>query len=282
MSLATFSRSFNLALDRQLKTKIRAALRVNANPYLKELLDHVVKMIMAGGKRLRPYLVTLGFRAADGKDEEKCLRVATGYELFHFFALVHDDIVDHARERHGVETLNHLFGDSQAILVGDILLPWALELLELSSTKTLAKKMMDEVLIGQVLDVRLMEKKKREINKEELLEVIKLKTASYSFIRPLQIGAALRARDQKFEEFAQTFGEALGIAFQMQDDWLDKEEDKKEGKPTFFTCGYQAEGLKMMNEHFDLSENILEKHEMSDRLKKDFSDLVRFIRERRK
>jgi len=282
MTLATYSRNFNLALDKHLKTKIRAALRVNQSPYLEKLLDHTVKVIMAGGKRLRPYLVTLGFQALEGENQAKCLRVAIGYELFHFFALVHDDIVDHASERHTVSTLNHLFGDSQAILVGDLIFPWALELLELSATKSLVRKMMDEVLIGQVLDLRLAEKKQAEITKEELLEVMRLKTASYSFIRPLQIGAALRARDKGFEDFAKEFGEALGIAFQLQDDWLDREEDEKEAKPTIFTCGYESEGLKMMNEHFGLAEKKLENLRASDRIKKDFLDLVRFIRERRK
>mgnify|MGYP001582859899 CR=1 FL=1 len=282
MTLASFSRVFNLALDKYLKGKIRGALRINNSQYLRDLLDQAHKVIMAGGKRLRPCLVTLGYRATEGEDEEKCLRVAIGYELFHFFALVHDDIIDHAKERHSVSTIHHLFGESQAILVGDILLPWALEQLELSSIKTLVRKMMDEVLIGQILDVRLMEKKKDEITKEELLEVMRLKTASYSFIRPLQIGAKLSRRSLEFEKFAQEFGEALGIAFQLQDDWLDKEEDKREGKPTFFTCGFDTDGLKMMNEHFVLAEKKLESFERRTNLKKDFLDLVRFIRERRK
>jgi geranylgeranyl diphosphate synthase type I len=183
------------------------------------------------------------------QEDEGALRLLVALELFHLFCLVHDDIIDKGAERHSIPTVHrfvaaeldkvdHLcdsawhnhehIGNAQAILLGDMLFAWSQEVFHNSrdfSCGTLHEArryfnfMIDEVVIGEMLDVDMMTR--HATSKDAIYQKMLLKTASYTFIRPLQIGAALAGCGEQCEQFCHDLGLALGLAFQIQDDLLD-------------------------------------------------------------
>jgi geranylgeranyl diphosphate synthase type I len=165
-------------------------------------------------------------------------------ELFHIFCLIHDDIIDNGTERHGMPTAQcrvaallreegrtqdaERIGQAQALLLGDMLFAWAQEAFHANrdfddSTRGAAARyfgrMIDEVVIGEMLDVDMTSSPTTTFS--AIQQKMLLKTASYTFIRPLQIGAALAGRGTQAEKFCHDFGLAVGVAFQIQDDLLD-------------------------------------------------------------
>lgn len=128
----------------------------------------------------------------------------------------------------------------QAILVGDLVFSWAVEAMckarmvegaDAALVSDRFHQMVDEVVVGQMIDVDLMT---RDQTSHAVLErKMLLKTASYTFIRPMQIGIALAGGDGKLEAFADRFGKAIGIAYQIQDDYLDIAGFDGEKKPSF-------------------------------------------------
>jgi geranylgeranyl diphosphate synthase type I len=146
-------------------------------------------------------------------------------------------------ERHGVPTTHRVYGDGQAILLGDLLFNWAYELIAPTEARDVFTKMVDEVILGQMLDVDAVNRKK--VSDRFLEDKMRLKTASYTFIRPLQFGAALAGKRSLFD-WCERFGLPLGLAFQIQDDLLDLTaststlgksafNDIREGQKTVFT-----------------------------------------------
>jgi geranylgeranyl pyrophosphate synthase len=102
------------------------------------MMRHMAKIIMAGGKRIRPILMYVGYVAAGGRNKKKIIKAGIGIELIHNYFLVHDDIMDHGQKRHGIETVEEFYkkinrdsfsdcknwchlGNSMAILAGDLL-----------------------------------------------------------------------------------------------------------------------------------------------------------------
>lgn len=167
---------------------------------------------------------------------------ACALEFFHLFALIHDDIMDHGRERHGVPTAHRRIaealqaqgrresehvGTAQAIIIGDLLFSWSVEALQRAPFPEAVRaeafrlffSMSDEVMVGQMLDIDLTTR--ATSSEAEIRQKMLLKTAGYTFIKPLQIGVALGQGTAAHHAFAQTFGEALGLAFQIQDDLQD-------------------------------------------------------------
>ncbi|MCL5970348.1 MAG: polyprenyl synthetase family protein, partial [Patescibacteria group bacterium] len=230
---------------------------------------HSKQIVLNEGKRLRPYLAYLMYCAMGGKDIEKALKFFTALEIVHSYALIHDDVIDRASTRHGVATvhkyisenlskekrlgdLNHI-GNSQAILLGDFLFSLSAEIFslntdfELDNIQTARKyfyKMVDEVILGQMLDVDVTTKE--VVSEKTIEEKTRLKTSRYSCVRPMQIGASLANPNFSLEDFCENLGTKVGIAFQMQDDLLDIIGDEKithksalndiaERQHTFFT-----------------------------------------------
>lgn len=241
MDLTTFRERFEPHLRRFLLQKSQHFAAYTLDPALTKMLAEPSRVLEAGGKRIRPLLAWLGYRLAGGKDEESVLQAAVALELFHTFALVHDDIMDRGTERHGVPTVHisieqqlagrqgdlaHV-GVSQAIIVGDLLFSWAVEALTTAPLSSevihaalrLFFSMSDEVMVGQMLDIDVTTRERSSV--EELRQKMLLKTASYTFTRPLQIGIALAGGSPSLAKFAEEFGSSLGIAFQTQDDVLD-------------------------------------------------------------
>jgi len=241
--LSQFKKEFDQELIRFLNRKINQAKKID--PRLAFLIKQIKDMASAGGKRLRPAFCYFGYRACGGKDKKRILKPALALELDHMALLIHDDIIDNSDLRRGKPTIYKASGLPVAILVGDLTLSLADEILTaLSFPANLlkqAKKYFDllkfEVVGGEYLDV-LGGKTEKEIFK-----ILEYKTARYSIVRPLQIGAALAGAPTKVFVIFEKYGIPAGIAFQIKDDLLGmfgKEEvigkpadsDLKEGKKT--------------------------------------------------
>ena len=214
-----------------------------------ELLD-LARVFTGGGKRLRPAFCYWGHVAAGGHpaDPTGLLRAAASLDLLHVSALIHDDIIDASDTRRGVPAAHHQFaahhrdlqgrgapedfGVAAAILLGDLLLMWSVELFDdsglaadrMARARTLLAAMRTEVTCGQYLDVGASFGVSGAANLTEELAVarriLEYKTARYSVLRPLQVGAALGGGDEALEAVLARFGSLVGSAFQMRDDVL--------------------------------------------------------------
>ncbi len=219
--------------------------------FYKDLADFT-----SGGKKLRGFLVYLSYKACIGdsskKGIEKILPVVLAVELVHSFLLIHDDIIDQSEIRRGKPTVHKKFeetiqpsfkvadaselwrrsatdgkhyGVSQAIIIGDIACFEAIKLIAEARIDDKSKIRCIEKLLqtlletgyGEALDV---EYSRMGADFEKIWQVTNLKTARYSFVGPLTLGAILAgAKKSKIEDLSQ-FGLTLGTAFQIQDDIL--------------------------------------------------------------
>jgi len=160
--------------------------------------------------------------------------VATAIELFHNFTLIHDDIMDKAPLRRGNETVHAKFGENTALLAGDVMLVAAYDCLNKVNTSyirsiiSLFNKTASEVCEGQQLDMDF--EKTDNVSLTDYLHMIELKT-SVLLAASLKMGSILGGASQRNQNLLYEFGKKLGIAFQIQDDYLDAFGDpKKFGK----------------------------------------------------
>lgn len=239
MELRDFKKEINIRIIEFFKNK-ESTLTKHQNLDVDQLLSHVGK-ILHEGKRIRPYLAYLSYKSFGGKDDKNAIKLSSFLEIFHVFCLVHDDIIDDAGERHGVKTINKQYGNSQAILIGDFLFSWAWEILltnkefdekSLDRIKRIFIEMIDEVFVGQMMDLNITAKNK--VSNEEIVNKMLLKTAGYSFIKPMIIGAYLARNIKNEEKSIREFGKYLGLAFQIQDDLLDIKFDSSQTKKSDF------------------------------------------------
>lgn len=187
---------------------------------LYEPIDYILKL---GGKRIRPVLTLM---AADifGSDYKKALPAALAIEVFHNFTLVHDDIMDAAPLRRGKATVHEKWDINTGILSGDAMLILAYKYFEnytpevFQELAKLFSKTALEVCDGQQLDVDFETRKKVSI--DEYLNMICLKT-SVLVAAALKMGAIVAESDAKNASLIYDFGLNLGLAFQLQDDYLD-------------------------------------------------------------
>ncbi len=187
---------------------------------LYEANNYFLKM---GGKRVRPVLCLMGNELFDDINPD-AWDVATAVELFHNFTLIHDDIMDQAPIRRGMQTVHKKFGESTAILAGDVMQVTAYEYLNKVNTtfihqvaglfNTTAKKVCE----GQQFDMDFEKQETVELN--DYLKMIELKT-SVLLAASLKMGAILGGAGERNQNLLYDFGLKLGLAFQVQDDYLD-------------------------------------------------------------
>lgn len=258
MDIQSFKQEFDPYIESFLASKVAEFKKHTKDPFVLDVISYPQELIRAGGKRIRPYLAYLAYEAAGGKEKKKALQIFVALEIFHLFALVHDDIIDRSAERHGILT-THKFvvsklkkesrsgdhghiGNSIALLVGDLLFAWSTELFarnadfdgrELDRARAHYYRMTDQVITGQIIDVDTTTR--RRVTEALIEEKMLLKTAIYSFVSPLKIGTALAGGSTEVEKFCEEFGKVLGLAFQIQDDLHDLTIPPKEMRTPSFT-----------------------------------------------
>lgn len=211
-----------------------------------ELTAALEEFVLRGGKRLRPAFAYWGWRAvADSADEAvdpSILRLFAALELLHACALVHDDVIDDSATRRGHPTVHRLFaqthrdrqwhgsssqfGLSAAILLGDLALVWADDIVASAELPADAHRRVQrvwadirtEVLGGQFLDI--VAESSRAATVASAMNVNTYKTASYTVTRPLQLGAAAAADRPDVQAIFHQVGSDIGVAFQLRDDVL--------------------------------------------------------------
>ncbi|MET8030537.1 polyprenyl synthetase family protein [Streptomyces avermitilis] len=208
-------------------------------PFIETLLDVLQDFLDGRGKRVRPLYCCLGWCSVGNAPlSDEVMRAAAGLELFHTFALVHDDLIDRSDSRHNRPTAHHAFaarrsdmraawfGESAAVLLGDLCEAWSAELLgDLGDGpgQAVARHVVDcmrgELVIGQYLDLLASDDGCGSV--EDALRVIHYKTTKYTVERPLQIGVALAGGGQDVLDACAAYARPLGEAFQMYDDLED-------------------------------------------------------------
>jgi len=189
----------------------------------RNLYEPVAYCLANGGKRIRPVMALLACKMFEG-DVRQALPAAAGLELFHNFTLLHDDIMDDAPIRRNKPTVHEKWDDNTAILSGDVLFAIASQHVSkvpdpcLRPVLDLFYQTVTEVCEGQQYDMDF--ERRDNVSEEEYLEMIRLKTA----VLPaacLKTGAIVAGAPEEDQELLYRFGELIGLAFQLRDDWLD-------------------------------------------------------------
>ena len=202
------------------RERIEAALRaavVTSDPYLTEIASH---LIVAGGKRLRPVLSVVAGRLAGGSATDDVVQGGVACELVHLGSLYHDDVMDEAETRRGVETVNARWGNLQAILAGDFLLSRASEIAASLGTEVagLLARTIGWLCEGQIEELRHTYDVARP--EESYLASIHGKTASL-YGTAARIGGIVAGHDRPTIDALTDYGNAYGMVFQIVDDVLD-------------------------------------------------------------
>jgi geranylgeranyl diphosphate synthase type II len=176
-----------------------------------------------GGKRIRPILCLMG-NELFGAIEADAWQMAIAIELFHNFTLIHDDIMDRAPLRRGMPTVHEKYGPSTAILTGDVMMVVSYDYISRVNSPHIRRilhlynQTASQVCEGQQLDMDF--ELRSDVRMEEYLQMIGLKT-SVLLAASLQIGAILGGAGLGNQDKIYQFGKNLGLAFQIQDDYLD-------------------------------------------------------------
>ncbi len=276
--------SFKKELDREIEKTLAKAIK-EANSWDKivaQALREVRDSILSGGKRLRPAFMYWGYLGAGGKERKKILETSVSIELIHNFLLIHDDIMDRDKKRHGRDTLNAFyekvskkyfpkkdsehFGNSMAIIIGDLVSAMGNNIIfdskfppeKIMKALSGLQKIVSLTVVGQTKDIYMAHKGNPK--EAEILEMYEYKTAKYTIEGPLHLGAILAGASEKTLEGLSRYSIPLGIAFQIQDDILGIfGSEKKLGKPVGSDI---QEGKQTI-----LSARALEKANSADRKK---------------
>lgn len=232
------------------------------DPDLGQPIDEIRRLVMSGGKRLRPAFCHWGYVGAEGGLEDQIdVDAGAAFELMHAFALFHDDVMDDAATRRGQPTTHAVaaathaandwagesrrFGEGVAILVGDLAFVYADRLMEGANAEAMQiwNELRIELNIGQYLDILGSVQSVRDVVKAE--RICRYKSGKYTIERPLHLGALLAApeRSDVLLPALSAYGLPLGDAFQMRDDVMGAFGDAdvtgkpvggdlREGKPT--------------------------------------------------
>lgn len=195
---------------------------------LQQVLEHIRQR---AGKRMRPMLTLLTAKCF-GRVDEVTLRAAVGLELLHTASLVHDDVVDESGERRGQRSVNAVYDNKIAVLVGDYILSTALlNVAQTRNTDIVAylSQLGQTLANGEILQLSNIDRD--EITYETYYDIIKQKTAAL-FEACCAMGAMSAGVGEEQLLKAREFGQKLGIIFQIRDDIFDYYDSKEIGKPT--------------------------------------------------
>lgn len=208
----------------QLLDKINAFLQ--EMPYSrppKGLYDPIEYELSLGGKRIRPVLMLMAYNLYK-EDVETILPQAAGLETYHNHTLLHDDVMDKAEMRRNKPTVHRVWNENAAILSGDAMLILAYRLMadckndKLKEVLDLFTQTTMEICEGQQWDMEF--ETRMDVTVDEYIEMIRLKT-SVLLAAALKIGACLGGASKEDADLLYDFGVSMGLAFQLQDDWLD-------------------------------------------------------------
>jgi geranylgeranyl diphosphate synthase, type I len=219
----------------------RCAEHVRAVPGA-EFVTEMLGEYVAGGKYVRSTFAYLGWLSGGAGDSDAALRAAASMELLHAFALLQDDVMDRSPMRRG-RTAAHVrladwyrgqglagdagrFGESAAILLGDLCLVWAGQMLRESGLGAAAlarawphyDTLRGELAVGQLADLAFDARRRPAM--ADVLDMIRRKSGNYTVRRPLELGAALAGCDKAVLHVLGEYGELVGEAFQLRDDLL--------------------------------------------------------------
>ena len=189
----------------------------------RNLYDPVEYILSLGGKRIRPLLLMMSY-ALYKDDVDSVLPQAVGLEMLHSSTLLHDDLIDNANIRRGQDTIHRKWGANTAILSGDCMLAMSFKLMQQCSADKLSEVMDTftnttiEICEGQQYDMDF--ESRSEVSDAEYIEMIRLKTGVL-LACAVKIGAILADAPRSDISLLYEFGLNMGIAFQLQDDYLD-------------------------------------------------------------
>ncbi len=267
-------------LKSYLSKSIQSARAIDAS--YERLWQTIEKVAMSGGKRMRPYLTNLAYHLEPGNDAKQVLPVAVAHELLHTAILMHDDIIDRDIIRHGSKNVTGIYSDlyqkhtkqdslhyanSAAVLSGDLLIAAAYTLVFQSNFENMKKLGALEIMSRSIFDVvggELMDVESSFILDYfyDPMVVYQYKTSSYSFVGPLVSGALLGGSSQKNQDALRTYGQNLGIAFQLVDDLIgvfgsesktgkSTASDLEEGKQTYLVKTFYEQASNQQKKLFN-------------------------------
>lgn len=251
MELSQFIKEFEPHFQAFLRAKQSDYKRYTKNKIIRDYVSYLLTCAQ-GGKRVRPYVAYLTYGNSGKAWSSEIMPYLVSIEAIHLFLLIHDDVMDKGLTRRGQATsqvyieqqmkaagrqgdVPHV-ANMQAVLIGDLLMWSSFEPLHQAKTKPAIKlpvlekfhQLIDEVGLGQMLDVDMTTR--LGVSDKEIAEKIKKKSALYTFTHPMQIGALLGGEPQSIVKQVGDIGEAIGMAFQIQDDLLDAIGDPKKTK----------------------------------------------------
>jgi octaprenyl-diphosphate synthase len=258
--------------------KFRASMKSQV-PLLDRITHYIVKR---KGKQMRPMFVFLSAGLCGGINE-RSHRAATLIELLHTATLVHDDVVDDSNERRGFFSINALWKNKIAVLVGDYLLSKGLLLSVKHSDFDLLKIVSEAVSVMSEGELMQIEKARRlDISEEIYFEIIRQKTASL-IASCCAAGAASASAENETVINMHRFGELIGMAFQIKDDLFDYGPSGIIGKPTGIDIKESKMTLPLIfalnkASHGDKRRiiNIIRNHNTDD---KKVKEVIRFVKE---
>lgn len=223
---------------KQIEHDIQNKLHITTVP--EKLQQSMLYSFTAGGKRLRSLLLYASYETY-AKPSNRVRNVATALEIVHTYSLIHDDLpaIDNDDYRRGQKTNHTVFGESTAILAGDALLTYSLQLITMDETLSDLEKVTlikwlteasgpEGMIAGQLLDI---EAENTKVSLQTLEKIHVLKTGKLIAFA-VQAGAYLGGASEEQQNHLQTFAHFLGLLFQIQDDILDVTGDEmKMGKP---------------------------------------------------
>lgn len=227
----------NNFLDSYLQQKTEESTKLNSRYGL--LWKNITELVESGGKRFRPYMSVLSYQALGGEKPEEIIKIVASLELLHQALLIHDDIIDRDYIRYGTdnvagkylsiyasnlddkEEVRH-YSDSAAILAGDLLISGSYQLIVHNSADNLTKdltKILDDAIFN-VAGGELLDTESAFVDEHVSILTYELKTAHYTFVAPLLMGAVLAGASGSMKQSIKGLAITIGIAYQLVDDEL--------------------------------------------------------------